>query len=218
MQIAIIRFPEHPRLHDTLALPQRLKAEVLDFSWDNLPETLSSADGYILLGDGLAESAALIAVLRAQSSLGKPILGIKAGAVFLVSCGLVPGLWDNRPAIAVASKDLCASYIRLSNDYQYNAFTRYLNPQHLLPVVAVQQQFIIPPGLLIELRSQGQDVFQYQGEPEQIAAISNKAGNVLALLSDPTHTPEGDALLRSMEDHIASGYKERVEPLYYWKR
>lgn len=187
--------------------------------------------------------------LKIQSELGKPILGICNGAQILVEAGLVPGVENNQVVVALTEnkrmlndKILGTGYynawvqLRLSKSYQRNAFTRYLSSNDILrvPVAHAQGRFVMTNMLLQELIAQGQHVFQYcdesgniradfpinpNGSVENIAAISNKQGNVLAMMPHPERTPEGDPIFASMRDYIAKNKgKNKTVPLYYYSR
>jgi hypothetical protein len=126
-------------------------------------------------------------------------------------------------------------HMRLADQYQYNAFTRFLSPQQILhvPVAHGEGRFVIPQGLMAEMQVQGLGLFQYcdsqgkvidafptnpNGSINNLAAVSNKAGNVMAMMPHPERTPNGDAIFLSMREHILKGFCERVAPLYYQPR
>ncbi len=186
--------------------------------------------------------------LKAQAALGKPILGICNGAQILVESGLVPGVQHEQLAMALTDnkrmshgKILGTGYynawvhMRLSDQYQRNVFTRHLTNKDILrlPVAHAEGRFVIPPALLEEITMQGLNVFQYcdatgeinehfpvnpNGSVNNIAAVSNKQGNVLAMMPHPERTPDCDALFASMRDAILEETVEHVMPLHYVPR
>jgi phosphoribosylformylglycinamidine (FGAM) synthase-like amidotransferase family enzyme len=218
-----------------LALEQA-ELEVLDFSWNEPPERWLKVEAVILLADhklALPEPLweALSHTLKMQTAKGKPILGLGFGAsLYLVETGLVPGLYKNLVGLSLVEKYPSAAnstqiHLRLAEDYQYNAFTRTLTPREWFPTpLKTSATFEIPPGLLAEIKAQGLNVFLYSDEKGQplpgnnIAALSNKAGTVMALLPHLERTSIGTALFQSLFAHLRSGYREQVEPLYYWPR
>ncbi len=187
----------------------------------------------------------LMQAIKQQSALGKPILGICNGAQILVETGLVPGLEHHKVGMALTEnkrvqqgKVLGTGYynawvnMRLSDHYQLNAFTRHLSPKNILhiPVAHGEGRFIIPPALLMEMQHNGQCVFQYcdssgnmvdefpvnpNGSIQNIAAVSNKAGNVMAMMPHPERTTHGDAIFTSMREYIEQGCHQRVLPMHY---
>src|SRR5439155_16803957 len=96
--------------------------------------------------------------IKVQSESGKPVLGICNGAQILVETGLVPGLENNKVAMALAEnkrifrdKILGTGYynawinIRLADEYQRNAFTRYLTPNEVMniPIAHAEGRFVM---------------------------------------------------------------------------
>jgi phosphoribosylformylglycinamidine synthase I len=190
----------------------------------------------------------IIQELKLQSEAGKPILGICNGAQILVESGLVPGIENYRIGMALTENKRIAEgkvlgtgyynawvHMRLSDHYQRNAFTRHLTPKDILhlPIAHGEGRFVMSQALLQECEIQGLGVFQYcdaageikdhfpvnpNGSMKNIAAISNKAGNVLAMMPHPERTQNGDALFASMRDTIAAGQVAKVQPLFYYPR
>src|SRR4030095_1385918 len=116
----------------------------------------------------------IMQVIKAQSKLGKPVLGICNGAQILVETGLVPGVENDKLSMVLTDnkriqggKVLGTGFynawvnMRLSDHYQLNAFTRHLKPHDLLhvPVAHAEGRFVIPPALLTEMQNHGLNVF-----------------------------------------------------------
>lgn len=269
-QIAIMQFPGSNCERETMLAVKRAGMEPIEFLWNEPKEKLAKFDGFIIVGGfsyedrsragAIAALDPIMQVIKEQSTLGKPILGICNGAQILVESGLVPGLENNKLALALTdnkrvqknssySKDkneleymvLGTGYynawvnMRLSENYQYNAFTRCLTPANILsiPVAHGEGRFVIPPALLTEMQENGLNVFQYcdkkgniidefpinpNGSVNNIAAISNKAGNVMAMMPHPERTVNCDAIFQSMREYIAEGYRQKVAPLHYYPR
>jgi len=186
--------------------------------------------------------------IKQQSLLGKPVLGICNGAQILVETGLVPGLERNQLGMVLTDnkriqqgKVLGTGFynawvnMRLAEGYQWNAFTRHLAPKKILhvPVAHAEGRFVIPPVLLAEIERNGLHVLQYcdasgeiidefpvnpNGSVHNIAAITNKTGNVMAIMPHPERTPNGDAIFKSMRDYIVDGYVTHPVTLDYQPR
>jgi phosphoribosylformylglycinamidine synthase I len=184
----------------------------------------------------------------AESEKGKPVLGICNGAQILVETGLVPGLENHKIGLSLSEnkrmvdgKVLGTGFynawvpLRLCADYQRNAFTRTLNSKSILrmPVAHGEGRFIMPEALLQEIKAQGLPVFQYcdeqghinpnfpvnpNGSLANIAAISNKAGNVMAIMPHPERTTNGDPIFQSMRESITASNVMSTVPLYYYPR
>jgi len=258
MRIAIVQFPGSNCERETMLAVKRAGMEPVEFLWNESREKLRDMAGYIIVGGFSYEDrsrAGIIAALdpvmqeiAAQSAQGKPVLGICNGAQILVETGLVPGLENNKIGMVLTEnkrvangKILGTGYynawinMRLSDQYQRNAFTRHLTPKDILhvPVAHGEGRFVMTEALLREVEEQGLHVFQYcdtdgniidsfpvnpNGSLRNIAAISNKAGNVMAMMPHPERTTNGDAIFQSMHDYIAEGRVENLEPLSYYPR
>ena len=257
-RIAIIQFPGSNCERETLLAVRRAGMVPQEFLWNESYKTLTDFAGFIIVGGFSYEDrsrAGIIAaldpvmqILREQSELGKPILGICNGAQILVEAGFVPGVENAQISLALTDnkrihegKVLGTGFynvwvnIRLSKEYQRNAFTRCLSAKDILhiPVAHAEGRFVLPPALLLEVQQQGLHVFQYcdteghvvdafpvnpNGSMANIAALANKRGNVLAIMPHPERTPNGDAIFHSMRDYIVGGYLPHVDPLYYQPR
>lgn len=258
MRIGIVQFPGSNCERETMLAVKRAGMEPVEFLWNESHEKLRELDGYIIVGGFSYEDrsrAGIIAALdpvmkeiKAQSETGKPVLGICNGAQVLVETGLVPGLENNKLGMVLTEnkrmahgKILGTGYynawvnLRLSENYQRNAFTKNLSAKDILhvPVAHGEGRFVMSDALLQEVKTQGLNVFQYcdaegridehfpvnpNGSIDNIAAISNKNGNVMAIMPHPERTKNGDAIFTSMRDYIAAGNKQQNAPLYYYPR
>lgn len=258
MQIGVIQFPGSNCERETSLAIQRAGMVPHDFLWNQDPALLQGMAGFVIVGGFSYEDrsrAGIIAaldpimqVIRAQSELGKPILGICNGAQILVEAGLVPGIEHHQVGLALTENKRIQQgkilgtgyynewvYMRLCDQYQRNAFTRHLNSDVVLrvPVAHAEGRFMITPALSLELVAQGLGLFQYcdakgtissefpvnpNGSHANLAGISNKRGNVLALMPHPERTFAGDPLFRSMRDYIKEGYAETLKPMHYYPR
>lgn len=258
MRIAIVQFPGSNCERETILAVKRAGMQAEEFLWNDSPEKLSEYAGYIIVGGFSYEDrsrAGIIAALdpimqmiKMQSHLGKPVLGICNGAQILVETGLVPGVLNDKVGMVLTDnkrmqdgKVLGTGFynawinMRVSDHYQLNAFTRHLKPNDILhvPVAHAEGRFVIPPALLAEMQVLGTNVFQYcddegkivdefpvnpNGSVDNIAAVSNKAGNVMAMMPHPERTENGDRIFQSMRDYILDGYVQRVAPMNYYPR
>lgn len=258
MRIAIVQFPGSNCERETLLAVKRAGMQPEEFLWNGSPDALKEYAGYVIVGGFSYEDrsrAGIIAaldpimqVIKSQSHLGKPVLGICNGAQILVETGLVPGIENDTVGMVLTDNKRMQGgkvlgtgfynawiHMRLSHHYQLNAFTRRLKPNDILsiPVAHAEGRFVIPPALLTEMQLLGANVFQYcdangkilnefpvnpNGSVDNIAAVSNKAGNVMAIMPHPERTPNGDPIFHSMRDYIQSGYVQQVTPLHYAPR
>jgi phosphoribosylformylglycinamidine synthase I len=258
MRIAIVQFPGSNCERETILAVKRAGMEPVEFLWNESREKLTEFDGYIIVGgfsyEDRSRSGAIAAldpimnVIADQSEQGKPVLGICNGAQILVETGLVPGIENNQIGMALTDNKRISDgqvlgtgfynawvHMRLADQFQYNAFTRYLTPNNILhiPIAHGEGRFVIPSGLLAEMQEQGSALFQYcdaagkiidsfpvnpNGSIYNLAAVSNKAGNVMAMMPHPERTVNGDPIFHSMRDYISTGRKEHLTPLHYTPR
>lgn len=181
-----------------------------------------------------AKHLSLITQLKKHHHQGNLILGIGNGARILLESGLIPGLEEDKAAISINTNDTPAKklgFACLSKDYQRNAFTRQLSLNHRIPLSNLQdysQTAIIPPMLWQEMQMQGLNLLHYcnemgayQATSDTVVAMSNKAGNVMALLSPLQYdTEEAHALFKSMRDSLTENKNKHKQsiPLYYYPR
>lgn len=244
MKIAILPLPGTLCEPETVSALERVGMEPIIVAWGESMAELSEMAGYLLTGTLLQPSRfevdTVMHVIAQEAEKGKPVLGISSGAQVLVEMGLVPGLENNKPAIMLTNAEqgiLPNTFvnIRLAQPYQRNAFTRNIMPDMILrfPLPAAAGRFVMSQALLQEIEEQGLGVFKYCDEAgvmsdeavvnpydsvHHIAAISNKAGNVMAMVPNPTLIPEGDTLLSSMRRYIEKGVFVPVLPLNYYPR
>lgn len=238
MRIAILSFSASDNEeNETFPACRRAGMQPEKFVWNEAIDLFEQCDGYILSGDfsthtkTLAEGNPIREMLKAECHRGKPILGLGQSAEILLETGLIPGVEHDKPCITLADNisendNQARTHIHLSRHYQLNAFTRHLHPDTLLSIQASHPKkcFVIPPALFAEMQLLGSTVFQYcdangKNDPmNPIAAVSNKAGNVMAILADPTSSPGCDLIFQSMHDYIKEGYVQRVLPMNYYPR
>ncbi len=187
----------------------------------------------------------IMQTVRQIAMQGKPVLGICNGAQILVESGLVPGIVGNKVGMALAMnkriKNEHVLGVGYYNDWIYvkpiqsqpnNAFFRYLNLEQpiYIPTAHAEGRFILAPGLLKKLQNKNVAMLQYcdadsrvkdefpinpDGSEYNLAAVCNRAGNVMAIMPHPERTTNGDAIFNSMRDYIAEGKGVHVQPLFF---
>ena len=173
--------------------------------------------------------------IKVEAASGKPVLGICNGAQILVESGLVPGLDDGRIGVALTdNKRVKGGHVvgvgyyntwanlKMSAPSNRCAFTRHLKTDDFInvPLAHGEGRFIIPDELLEKLIANDQTVYRYcdddgnvvdefptnpNGSMDNLAAVCNPAGNVMAMMPHPERTENGDAIFSSMKDFIENG-------------
>ena len=184
-------------------------------------------------------------ILKEEAAKGKPIFGICNGAQILVESGLVPGVEKNQTSIALTDNKRIQNghvvgtgyyntwtHLKVSVPPESTAFTRHLNSKEIiyLPFAHAEGRFIVPDKLLNELINNNQSVFRYcddsgeissqfptnpNGSDYNLAAVSNPAGNVLAMMPHPERTNLGDKLFSSMREFIEHGTPMKNNKISY---
>ena len=255
IKIAVVIFPGTNTERETFLAIRRAGMEPVEFLWNNDYSTLKNCDGFVIAGGFAYEDrsrAGIIAALdpimneiRAQSDIGKPVLGICNGAQILVESGLVPGLQSHQLGIALTDNKRTKDGHVLGTGYYNNwanlflsipskrtAFTRHLLPRQFIniPFAHAEGRFIMQDELLQALIKNEQTVFRYgddngnifdefptnpNGSIYNLAAICNPGGNVMALMPHPERTANGDALFTSMREYIFENIDRLTAVLEY---
>ncbi len=173
-------------------------------------------------------------VIKEENEAGKPILGICNGAQILVESGIVPGMEGYRLGLALTDNKRVAhghvvgtgyynawANLKLDATPGSTAFTRHMEKGEYIhiPFAHAEGRFLAPDPLLEEIIENGQTVFRYcddsgiidehfptnpNGSVYNLAAVSNVAGNAMAIMPHPERTTNGDTLFASMKTTIDS--------------
>lgn len=160
-------------------------------------------------------------IMKKEAENGKPVLGICNGAQALVECGMVPGL-KNKVEMALApnknpfiSGYYCA-WVNIKNfqDKGRCAFTKFTEKDEVIPIPIAhgEGRFVTNDKELVDkLIKNKQVIFRYSakdgkidesfptnpnGAVDNIAAICNKKGNVMAIMPHP----ERASFIRQLPD------------------
>lgn len=240
MRIAIIQFPGTTCSRETSLAVARAGMTPVLFLWNDDLTALAHCAGYILAGGFSYEDRAragviaalhpIIAVLKEQSELGKPVLGICNGAQILVESGMVPGLQNYSTAMALSDNKRISKGTLLGTGF-YNAWTHLRNQgtpgafTHLLkegqvlrlPIAHGEGRFQLDDALWDELKQQQVNTLHYcdeQGNSDEtfptnpngsaynLAAISNASGTIMAMMPHPERANDGDIIFQSMKEFI----------------
>jgi phosphoribosylformylglycinamidine synthase I len=179
----------------------------------------------------IAATDEVFEVIIEQAAKGKPVLGICNGAQVLVEAGLVPGLEEGKVQMALAPNTGMGRggyycdwvYLKVSCAPARTAVTWDLEPGEILPVPIAHGEGRFTSsldGLFDSLETGEQIVFKYcdsgggpaeafpenpNGSEHMAAAISNPAGNVVAMMPHP----ERCAWVRQVPGELAGPWGER---------
>lgn len=183
--------------------------------------------------------------IKQESETGKPVLGICNGAQILVETGLVPGLQNNQLGMALAvnrrvqnGKVLGTGFyntwvnVKSSSPQGSSAFNKNLKENEFIniPIAHGEGRFVIPEALLEEMKANNQTVYRYcdnegntseefpvnpNGSVYSLAAVTNTAGNIMAMMPHPERTPNGQPIFTSVRDYIKENKTIDLAPLTY---
>lgn len=173
----------------------------------------------------VASFSPVMGLIQEKIKEGKPVLGVGNGAQILLESGFLPGValsYNQRIAYdKVVGTGFYNAWVfmRMSQNVGPNAFTLGISPKTVfrVPIVHSQGRFCLSANALQALNEAGMVVFRYcdeegnisadfpinpNGSVDNIAAVSNYAGNVLAIMPHIERVAQGEAIFASMRDFI----------------
>jgi len=163
------------------------------------------------------------------ASWGKPVLGICNGAQVLVESGLIPGIhWEKvdlalAPNIMADREGYYCTWVHLRKEESACLWTRgYLDGAIIpIPIAHAEGRFVTEDeGVLAEMKKNNQIALRYcdawgvvaesfpvnpNGSADNIAGVSNKEGNVLAMMPHP----ERATWLRQVPEDLGGRWGEK---------
>jgi len=195
-KFAVIVFPGSNCDYDAYyVLKNKLNINV-DFVWHK-ESSLQSYDGILIPGGfsygdylrtgAIARFSPIMKEVIRYSKKGIPIIGICNGFQILLESGLLPGALINNNNIKFLSKQ-----VTLNVETNSSIFTDKLNCNDRLkmPIAHKEGNYIAKKNTIIEMQNNNQIIFKYiynnpNGSIENIAGITNEAGNVLGMMPHP---------------------------------
>jgi phosphoribosylformylglycinamidine synthase subunit PurQ / glutaminase len=209
MRFGIIVFPGTNCDADTLWVIRQVLQQPAEPVWHEATD-LSSFDAVVLPGGfaygdylragAIARFSPVMGAVQEFAAAGKPVLGICNGFQVLVEAGLLPGAMMRNSGLRFVCKDV---HLRVEN--AGSRFTAGLEPgEHLrMPVAHNEGGYYADAETLARMNERGQVLLRYcdaegrvtpaanpNGSLENIAGITNEAGNICGLMPHPERAAE----------------------------
>jgi phosphoribosylformylglycinamidine synthase subunit PurQ / glutaminase len=223
MNFAVLVFPGSNCDLDCVKAVEETIGQPVDYVWQTETD-LSKYDCIIIPGGfsygdylrcgAIAQFAPVMTALKEAAEAGKYIIGICNGFQILLESGLLPGGMLRNKTL----KFRChAATLRVEN--ASNPFTKeYAVGEEInIPIAHGEGNYYCDEETLQQLKANNQIVFRYAGENpngsiDDIAGISNKAGNILGMMPHPEraiHTLLGSEDGKRMFTSILSTWREQ---------
>ena len=201
MKFAVIVFPgSNCDLDMYWAMKEIMGADCVYVCYD--ADSLEGFDGVLLPGGfsygdylrcgAIARFANIMSEVIRFAEEGKPVFGTCNGFQILTEAGLLPGALRRNESLKFISKitplRVVNNQTKFTSEYQANEVIQ-------IPVAHGEGNYYCDDETLAELKANNQIVFTYEGENingsiENIAGITNKAGNVLGMMPHPERAME----------------------------
>ncbi len=234
MEVAVVRFPGSNCDFDALHVLSRVVAgSSARFAWHKDAE-LGSCDAVIVPGGfsygdylrcgAMAAHSPIMPAVKRFAERGGPVLGICNGFQILCEAGLLDGALGRNASLHFECRD-----VHLLVEGAPTPFTAAIPAGRILRVPIAHAEGCFVHDDVASLEREGRVVFRYvdsaggvtpqanpNGSVNNIAGISNKAGNVVGLMPHPERASEailgntdGRALFDSLRAHL-EGKPSRV--------
>ncbi|MBW1605736.1 phosphoribosylformylglycinamidine synthase subunit PurQ [Lactobacillus sp. Sy-1] len=147
--------------------------------------------GDYLRSGAIARFAPVMKAVKKLADAGKPVLGVCNGFQILVEAGLLPGSLQNN-----TSMEFISDWAPLKVVNNRTMFTNGYSKDQVIkvPIAHGEGNYYCDDATLQELKDNDQIVFTYEENPngscDNIAGITNRAGNVLGMMPHPERAVE----------------------------
>ncbi len=214
LRVGVVVFPGSNCEHDVVEAVTALGGEA-ELIWHG-DRSLGRSDAVVLPGGfahgdylrtgALARFSPIMETVGRFADDGGPVVGICNGFQILTEAGLLPGVLQKNYGL----KFLCET-VELRVSSAASVLTNQLEPGRVLriPINHFEGSYLCDSRTLTELRNESRIVLRYTDNPngslDDIAGITNKAGNVVGLMPHPERayttllgSDDGAALLRCL--------------------
>lgn len=195
MKFAVLVFPGSNCDIDCYKAVENVLGEPVDYVWHTATD-LSAYDCIIVPGGfsygdylrcgAISRFAPVMNEVAKAAEEGKFVLGICNGFQILTEAGLLPGALRRNMSMKFACRD---TVLKVENNA--TPFTRdyAAGEEIVIPIAHGEGNYYCDEETLEELRANNQIAFRYKSNPngsvDDIAGITNKAGNVLGMMPHP---------------------------------
>ncbi|MGO4373924.1 phosphoribosylformylglycinamidine synthase subunit PurQ [Paenibacillus sp. MCAF20] len=197
MKFAVIVFPGSNCDIDCYKAVEETIGQPVDYVWHTATD-LSAYDGILVPGGfsygdylrcgAIARFANVMAEVKKAADQGKFILGICNGFQILTEAGLLPGALIRNNGLKFRCHQTPLEVVNSNT-----AFTNQYSQGEIIniPIAHGEGNYFCDDATLAELKANNQIVFRYAGDTnpngsvENIAGVSNKAGNVVGMMPHP---------------------------------
>jgi len=197
MKFAVLVFPGSNCDIDCYKAVEDTIGQSVDYVWHTATD-LSSYDAILVPGGfsygdylrcgAIAQFAAVMSEVKKAAEAGKYILGICNGFQILTEAGLLPGALIRNNGLKFRCHQ---APLEVANNK--TAFTNQYSQGEIIniPIAHGEGNYFCDDATLAELKANDQIVFRYAGDTnpngsvDNIAGISNKAGNVVGMMPHP---------------------------------
>lgn len=202
MKSAVVVFPGLNRERDMIAALTKIggtppavvwhkDSELPDVDLIVIPGGFSYGD-YLRAG-AIAARSPMMDVIRERAEKGVRVLGVCNGFQILTEAGLLPGVLMRNASLKFVCKE-----VKLQVANANTAFSRAYDQHQVIrcPIAHHDGNYFADPETLKSIEDNGQVVFRYaegtnpNGSINDIAGITNAAGNVLGMMPHPENLIE----------------------------
>jgi len=209
VRVGVVLFPGTNCEHDVVEAVTALGADA-SLVWHG-DTSLGAVDAVILPGGfahgdylrpgAIARFSAVMGAVEAFAAAGGPVVGICNGFQILTEAHLLPGALQKNAGL----RFLCTpSELEVASDRSVLTVGVDVGRRLRIPINHFEGNYLCDPATLDELRAEGRVVLRYVDNPngsvDDIAGITNAAGNVVGLMPHPERA--SDPLLGSTDGRV----------------